>query len=327
MREPSYDAVHDLIRPARRKALAAVPPAALLDLDIGDLDLPADAARQLLDLGVQRVRDLSAIDLSALKLSPAILDELRCLLLYPKHDPGPPCAWERLFERAPLAAYAGYPGTPFHTRFGPVFYRGRLDGSAKVLVVGQDPATDEILAGRAFVGDAGQHAQDFLRKIGITSSYLMVNTVLYGIQSANLTDAVVTDPALATYRNQLLERAKATNPGLTLVLPFGARAQTAVANWSGASGLHVVDHLYHPSAQTGLAANWNQHLGEAATNVTPDVPQDLSPYSTSGPLPTTDVPRRDLPFGIPPFLGTGGVTHSARGTGAAFESQIVLTAP
>jgi len=325
MRQPSFEALHDLVRPARRKELTAVPPAALLDLDIHDLELPAGTAKQLRDLGVQRVRDLRLVDLKLVTLSPAVIDELICLLYYPKHDPGPPCGWERLFERAPLAAYTGYPGTPFHTRFGPVFYRGRLDGTAKVLAVGQDPATDEILAGRAFVGDAGQHAQDFLRKIGITSSYLMVNTVLYGIQTANLTDAVVTDPALATYRNHLLDYAKSTNPGLTLVLAFGSRAQTAVANWPGASGLYVVN-LYHPSAQTGLAANWNTHLPDAAAHVTPDAAQDLSPYSTSAPLPATDVPRHDLPFGIPPFLGTGGVTHSARATGA-FETQIVLTAP
>jgi len=326
MRQPSYDMIHDLIRPARRKELATVPAAALLDLDIHDLDLAAGTEQQLRDLGVQQVRDLNRVDLDVVRLPPGVIDELRCLFFYPKHDPGPPCAWERLFELAPLAAYTGYPGTPFHTRFGPVFYRGRLDGTAKVLAVGQDPATDEILAGRAFVGDAGQHAQDFLRKIGITSSYLMVNTVLFGIQSSNLTDAVVTDPALATYRNQLLDRAKLTNPGLTLVIAFGGRAQTAVANWPGASGLHVVN-VYHPSAQSGLASNWNQHLADAAAHVTPDAAPDLSPYSTSAPLPTTDVPRRDLPFGVPPFLGKGGVTHSTRGSGATYESQIVLTAP
>lgn len=316
----------DLLRPAARSALPDALPAALLDVDVADLDLPRDVHTQLRDLHVTTVRDLSHIDLSALTLSAAVLDALRCVLFYPEHDPGPGCAWERLFEQAPLAVYQTYPGTPFHTRFGPVFYRGRLDGSAKVLVVGQDPATDEILAGRAFVGDAGQHAQDFLRKIGVTSSYLMLNTVLYGIQSSSLTDAVVTDPALATYRNQLFDKVKATNPALTLVIAFGARAQTAVANWPGAAGLHVVN-VYHPSAQSALAANWNQHLSDAASHVTPDSPPDLSPYSTTGAVPSTDVPRRDLPFGVAPFLGTGGLTHSARGTSGMFETQIVLTAP
>jgi uracil-DNA glycosylase len=39
-----------------------------------------------------------------------------------------------------------YPGPPtypkgdFRLEWGPVFHRGRLDGSARVLVIGQDPA-------------------------------------------------------------------------------------------------------------------------------------------------------------------------------------------
>ena len=69
------------------------------------------------------------------------------MMSQPQHDPGPPPEWEALFASAPLDAYVNAPAAPFHTRFGPVFYRGRLDGTARVLVVGQDPSTDETLAG------------------------------------------------------------------------------------------------------------------------------------------------------------------------------------
>jgi hypothetical protein len=91
--------------------------------------------------------------------------------MYPQHDPGPNSAWEQLFQSAPLSYYVSQ--NKFHTHFGPVFYRGRLDGSARVLVIGQDPATDETLAGRAFVGQAGQIAQNYLTKLGLTRSYLI----------------------------------------------------------------------------------------------------------------------------------------------------------
>src|SRR6478609_2370304 len=43
-----------------------------------------------------------------------------------------------------VAGYPGedvYPQADFRTEWGPVFHRGRLDGSARVLVLGQDPAT------------------------------------------------------------------------------------------------------------------------------------------------------------------------------------------
>ena len=70
----------------------------------------------------------------------------------------------------------------FRTEFGPVYYRGRLNSSVKLLVVGQDPSTDEILAQRNLVGSAGQRVQKLLSKIGITKSYVMFNTFLYGIK-------------------------------------------------------------------------------------------------------------------------------------------------
>ncbi|MBD0283370.1 MAG: uracil-DNA glycosylase, partial [Thermoleophilaceae bacterium] len=45
--------------------------------------------------------------------------------------------------------------------------RGRLAGSALVLVLGQDPGQHECIARRILVGEAGQRVQGFLRKLGI----------------------------------------------------------------------------------------------------------------------------------------------------------------
>jgi uracil-DNA glycosylase len=52
-----------------------------------------------------------------------------------------------------------------------VFHRGRLDGSALVLVLGQDPGQHESIARRILVGEAGQRVQGFLHKLGIERSY------------------------------------------------------------------------------------------------------------------------------------------------------------
>ena len=100
----------------------------------------------------------------------------------PGFDPGPPPPWERVFAAAPLAAYTDHPSGRFRVDFGPVYYRGRLDGAARIVLVGQDPSTDELLGHRILVGDAGQRVQGLLRKIGITRSYVMVNTYLFGIR-------------------------------------------------------------------------------------------------------------------------------------------------
>ncbi len=89
-------------------------------------------------------------------------------------DPGPPREFAQMFARVP--DYAPYK-EHFWYDWGPVFYRGRLDGSARVLCVASDPGPTERVAMRTLVGDAGQRVQGFLAKIGLTRSYLCLNAV------------------------------------------------------------------------------------------------------------------------------------------------------
>ena len=55
------------------------------------------------------------------------------------------------YNREPFATLvANYPGKDVHpvkdfrVEWGPVFHRGRLDGTARILVIGQDPGQHEI---------------------------------------------------------------------------------------------------------------------------------------------------------------------------------------
>ena len=41
-----------------------------------------------------------------------------------------------------------FPTKDFRTEWEPVFHRGRLDGTARLLVIGQDPAQHEVIARR-----------------------------------------------------------------------------------------------------------------------------------------------------------------------------------
>src|SRR5213083_1099827 len=99
-----------------------------------------------------------------------------------------PTAFDPGYGEEPFASLvAGYPGAVaypadgFRLEWGPVFHRGRLDGSARVLVLGQDPAQHETIARRILVGEAGQRIQGFLAKLGIDRSYVMINTFLYAV--------------------------------------------------------------------------------------------------------------------------------------------------
>ena len=66
-----------------------------------------------------------------------------------------------------------YPPGQFRVEWGPIFHRGRLDGSARVLVIGQDPAQHETIVRRILVGEAGRRLQGLLAKLGITQSYVL----------------------------------------------------------------------------------------------------------------------------------------------------------
>jgi uracil-DNA glycosylase len=315
-----YEIVRSLAKPAARSKVDAA------RARLGSL--PIDVLRPLNSklvtaLHKAKVRTLSDFVRRAdavQALVPAnIVQLLYCLLFWPAYDPGPPCAWQQLFAQAPLSSFQSLPAT-FRLDFGPVYYRGRLDGTARVLVVGQDPSTDEILAERIFIGQAGQRLQKLLRKLGLTRSYVMFNTYLYSVygQYNDVKSALQANPAVDTavrkFRNMLLDKAKSTN-SLEAVLAFGTAAHDAVAQWPGASGLTCFN-LTHPTATDAtVVANWNSHLAQMQSAITPDQSSlvDPSPCAAiTDPAAFADVPRQDLPFGIPSWHGTGGGTHSKR---------------
>src|ERR1700730_17532686 len=118
-------------------------------------------------------------------------------------DPGygqPP--FDHLCRDCPDAGV--YPTADFRVEWGPVFHRGRLDGSARVLVIGQDPAQHEEMARRILIGTAGHRIQGFLSKLGIDKSYVMINTFLYSVYGQGGGNRHQADLAISGYRNQWL---------------------------------------------------------------------------------------------------------------------------
>src|SRR5690349_12733127 len=114
-------------------------------------------------------------------------------------DPG--CYQEpfvTLVEQYPEADV--YPPDQFRVEWGPIFHRGRLDGSARVVVIGQDPAQHETVVRRILVGEAGRRLQGFLAKLGILKSYVLINTFLYSVYGS-VPVAVRKHPELIAYRH------------------------------------------------------------------------------------------------------------------------------
>jgi hypothetical protein len=220
-------------------------------------------------------------------------------------DPGPPAPFATHFENRPTYS----PKSRFRMAWGPIFYRGRLDGSAKVIVIGQDPAADEDVARRILVGAAGQRVQGFLRKLGLNKSYVMVNTFLYGLrgQMDQQAKQISASAPIKNWRNQLLDMLM--TPQIQAILAFGAGAHQVVSLWPGSSGAFVAQ-LTHPSARddAALLANWNNWLPQVQSRVMADPggTKDPTPYGTK--FKKTDlapIPARDLAFGVPKWMGNG----------------------
>jgi uracil-DNA glycosylase len=199
--------------------------------------------------------------------------------------------------------------------WGPIFYRGRLDRSARLLCIASDPGPTERVAGRTLVGDAGQRVQGFLSKLGLTRSYLCINAFAYALfpSAAGSATAMLHEEPHVTWRNTLI--ALTTGPQLQAVVAFGVQAQAAVADWDNPRGLPVVP-LPHPSSRsaTVLASEWRDGITRLRGLVTPDSDGDATGpnYGTSiKEADYTAIPRGDLPFGVPEFLGDDAWGRSA----------------
>src|SRR5215210_5886421 len=145
-------------------------------------------------------------------------------------DAGPPQEFAEIFARSPN--YEPYKEN-FWYDWGPIFYRGRLDGSARVLCVASDPGPTERVALRTLVGDAGQRVQGFLARIGLTHSYLCLNAFAYALFPSRSPQAfrMLRDPAHLAWRNGLFDAVR--SPELQAAVAFGENAQEAVRLWEG----------------------------------------------------------------------------------------------
>ncbi len=265
---------------------------------------PGDAAHLRDAFGTQTVRDLAESPVFAAARA------LRNAAGEPVFDPGPPPDWAAVFAAAPLTHYQSHPSGRFRLEFGPVYYRGRLDSTARVLVVGQDPAPNELIAHRAFVGASGQRVQGLLRKLGVGRSYVMLNTFLYGVFGQYDTElaAVSAEAPVAGFREQALDKILSNNP-IEVVVAVGRAAREAVEWWDPPTTIHRED-ITHPGSpdSEAVTANWNLALIRLGATLEPDPggTADLTPYGGGFEGPDHEpIPKGDLPFGIPEFLGAG----------------------
>jgi hypothetical protein len=252
--------------------------------------------------------------------------------------------------RTLCAHYPGesvYPSSDFRIEWGPIFHRGRLDGTARLLVIGQDPAAQESVARRILVGTAGHRLQGFLAKLGLSRSYAMVNTFLYSVYGQGGGEKHAGDTKIAAYRHQWLD-ALLVGTQVTAVVALGHLADEAWTRYrktaQGKTVQVIYRHVTHPtqpdSASKGSATkraqlmatmlqNWNAALDALRPAITaPDVPIPATHYGndfTAAEL--VEIPEADLPPGTPPWMRASEGWARRTGTGAAKRRTIEITIP
>jgi uracil-DNA glycosylase len=264
-----------------------------------------------------------------------------------EYDPGPSAAsgWAELFARTPNYRGLGQAvlsKEAFRWHHGPMFYRGRLDGSARVVLVGQEGAQDESLSHRSFTGGTGARMQHFLRHLGIDRSYLFLNSFVYPIfgQYNDQLRPLAQDPRspIVKHRHEILDKA-VIDGGAHLVVAVGTAAKESIATWIEAHGgtadshhLETATHgsipaavrfvgVVHPGSAAGgstatIKADFQRAIDHIKTWIAasatwlpadPGVPRNLAAAYTY----TSDsIPYRDFPFGTCPRLGRGGTSSN-----------------
>lgn len=229
-----------------------------------------------------------------------------------EHDRGPSARFARHFAGLPDCSGAA---EHFWLDWGPVFYRGRLDGSARLLCIASDPGATERVAGRVLVGDAGQLVQGFLARAGLTRSYLLLNAFPYAFHPSHGPRApeLLREPGALAWRNRLYDIAR--RPKVVAVVAFGRVAAEAVRLWPGRKGLAALE-VPHPSSRDvrKLLASWAAALETLRGFVPPDADAEAEPPAYGTEIDEAcyrPIPRRDLPFGAPPFLGDDSALRAA----------------
>ena len=240
-----------------------------------------------------------------------------------------------------------YPANNFRLEWGPIFHRGRLDGSARILVIGQDPAQHETIVRRILVGEAGRRVQGFLAKLGITRSYVFINTYLYSVYGS-VKAKTRKHPSLIEYRNRWVETLLVGRQ-VEAVLALGQAADEAWQFWSVTPAGRSVQVAYaavtHPTqpessskadkaklmaATKKMLQNWNTALQALSPNVQhPDESTPLVLYGESwADGDRVGIPEFDVPAGLPAWMYEQDGWAKRAGTDTlAKRRNITITVP
>jgi hypothetical protein len=289
--------------------------------DVSAKTFHGTAAGSVVDLKI-KTRSLlkGTVDGSTLELTRNVLRPIPAAELA-QSDAGPSGSMKTTMDATPNYKTQVGDSTTFWYEFGPVLYRGRLDGTAKVMVIASDPGPVECLpfVRRTLTGDSGQKTQGFLAKLGLTRSYVLVNAFAVAMHPSAKTKGLSVlrnNAAIMTARHALYD-ALLAGGALQAVVAFGSEvAYKAFDLWAAANPAVAavpVVKLPHPAAidRTGSGNDsslkkWVTGIAQLRAIVTPDAGGNATGPNYGNYFTELDyarVPRWDLPKVAPTYVG------------------------
>ncbi|MEJ7771864.1 MAG: hypothetical protein WKF51_08170 [Geodermatophilaceae bacterium] len=192
----------------------------------------------------------------------------------------------------------------------PSFAVGPINGgrfsSVSVLILADPAEPDDLFTGRALTGESGQRLQAFLTAAGLTKKHLILRTV--PVDPTDLTaakrDALVDRPEVQALHRQLMAALEAGNSGLALLLAVG-RGARGLAPSVVPQGLPIIE--MKAFTETGSRADWQSALDQLSGLI---YTKDIAVPTFSLPAERGQIPRADLAFGTPRWMGTSGTRGS-----------------
>jgi len=243
------------------------------------------------------------------------------------------CPGEELFQKK-----------HFRVEWGPIFHRGRLDGSARLLVIGQDPGQHENVVRRVLVGRAGWRVQGLLERLEPQGRYVIINAFAYSVYGQKGGEANASNAAIAAYRQRWLEAIFATAP-IAGVIALGTIAERSWKRWkrtpAGKQVSPAFVRLMHPTAPEAigkqnaakvaaatrdLLSQWNASLRALSPALGLN---DVQPYGESWESgDERPIPARDMPAGLPAWMRESENWATRDGATAAIKRRrILITVP
>ena len=220
-------------------------------------------------------------------------------------DKGPPARIARHFAALPEIPESHR--DLFWYDWGPVFYRGRLNGKAKFFGIASDPGPTERVVGRTLVGDAGQRVQGFLDRLGLRDNYVLVNAFPVAVHPSDVSraKALLADPAQLAWRNRFYDLV--TGSALEAIVAFGGNAHRVLDLWENKPEVPTFK-ISHPSnhSETNLLNQWRAAIPELRAVVSPDPDGSADGPNYGNAFEESDyspIPKADLPFGLPQWAG------------------------